>query len=1020
MTAGQRIRRRRLLRRIANGEAPTGGGGRRRALTIIGGALVALFVLGLGITGAAGLYAMNRYNSYAEDVVPPEQLIAKLPRGGARIYDRNGTLLYEFVDEFGGLRRPVAIGDIAPVMREATISTEDASFYDNNGLNLKGLVRAGLDNFSPFGGGNMLQGGGGSSITQQLAKNVYIPKEERVERSVDRKLKETVIALELTKKYPKDQILEWYLNSISYGGIYVGVQAASEGYFGKSAKDLSLAEASLLAGIPQSPAAYAPLEHFEAAKERQKEVLDLMVRHGAVTQEQADAAFAQEIVFANKKFDILAPHFVLGPVAKELEARFGKEALYQGGLEVTTTIDMNLQNLGQQVIEERVASYEQESPTSDGHNGALLAIDPKTGEVLAYVGSRDYFRDDIQGRNDNIAALNSPGSTLKPFTYITTFQQGWSTGTMIFDTPASVKDPSTGQTFSPRNPDSSYHGLVPVSTALASSLNVTAFKAIIFAGVDNVVNTLKKAGLTTLNDERGYGPALTLGGVDIRMDDLTYAYSVLAGGGLMHGQEPVKEHNSGERPLDPIILKKVVTSDGKVLLDNKEPQERRVMGANYAYMATSILSDPKNFCLTYNCAGAGLGLTDRASAVKTGTSEPYENSRKIGETWTFGYTPDLVTGVWAGNSDNSPMSNILSTSISWRAWRDFMTQADQLLQITPKAFPRPGGLEERDVCWPSGKLATSACPKDRLSKALFAADSIPTDKNKLAQVTDNWWQLVKIDTRTGLLASSSTPAAFVKEESRLVLPAEELAAWPDLRSWVASQGAQLAPTAEESAAIASAIAISAPTSGQTVSGTVAVAGKADSPDFQSYTLEFGNGENPSDWQQLQSSGNRVSGGVLGQWSTQSLTPGKYTLRLRLTDAKLGELRYVVTVTVASSSSGSGGRTPTATATASSGGGVATPTAVISSPVDGTPLTFGAIQIRGTASSPAFLDAVIEYGESASPSNWTLVARLTSPVANGTLGTWNTTGLQAGTYSVRVTVRDRSLGNVQTTAVYTVR
>jgi len=235
---------------------------------------------------------------------------------------------------------------------------------------------------------------------------------------------------------------------------------------------------------------------------------------------------------------------------------------------------------------------------------------------------------------------------------------------------------------------------------------------------------------------------------------------------------------------------------------------------------------------------------------------------------------------------------------------------------------------------------------------------------------------------------------------------------------VAAQGAQLAPTAEESAAISNALAITAPGSGQTVSGTVAVAGKADSPDFQSYTLEFGSGENPSDWQPLQSSGSRVSSGVLGQWSTQSLTPGKYTLRLRLSDAKLGELKYVVTVTVAAGGGGTPGRTPTASATASAG--VTTPTAAITSPADGTPLSLGAIQIRGTAASPAFLDAVVEYGESASPSSWTTIARITSPVVNGTLANWNATGLQAGTYAVRVTVRDRSLGNVQSVAVYTVR
>lgn len=741
MSAGQRIRRRRLAGRGMVGETRSGKNGRKRALSIVGGALLAMFILGLGIAGAAGLYAMNRYNDYAEDVVPPEQLIAQLPRGGARIYDRNGTFLYEFVDEYGGLRRPVPLSEIAPIMRAATVSTEDSSFYENNGLNLRGLVRAGIENFSPFGGEDLFEGSGGSSITQQLAKNVYIPQEERAERSVDRKLRETVIALELTKKYPKDQILEWYLNSISYGGIYVGIQAAAEGYFGKDAKDLTLAEASLLAGIPQSPAAYEPIENPEAAKLRQRTVLDLMVRHGAVTQAEADAAFTEELVYHSKEFDIQAPHFVLGPVAQELEQRFGRDALYRGGLEVTTTIDLKLQNMGQQVIEEHVANYEE---TAGGHNGALMAIDPLTGQVLAYVASRDYFRDDILGRNDNIAALNSPGSTLKPFTFISTFMRGWSTGTAIFDTPASIVDPSTGESFSPTNPTLSYHGLVPVSTALASSLNVTAFKAILYAGVDNVVSLLKQSGLTTLNDERGYGPALTLGGVDIRMDDLTYAYSVLAGEGMMRGQEPVAPHPDGERPLDPVVLLKVEDSEGKVLHEFKQPEERRVIGANYAYMATSILSTPSNFCLTYpaNCTGAGLGLFDRPSAVKTGTSEPYENSRAIGETWTFGYTPNLVAGVWAGNSDNSPMGGITSTSISWRAWHAFMTEANTMLNLEARQFARPTGLEERTVCWPSGKLATDACPQDRRYTSLFASESIPTNQAELAKITDNWWQTV--------------------------------------------------------------------------------------------------------------------------------------------------------------------------------------------------------------------------------------------------------------------------------------
>src|SRR5690606_25020671 len=308
-------------------------------------------VTGAAITGGAALFALDRYNEVAETVVPPEELLSTWSRGGARIYDRNGVLLYEFVDELGGLRRPVPLNEISDWMIRATISTEDASFYDNNGLNMRGLMRASMENLTPFQG-DMLEGSGGSSITQQLAKNVYIPADERAERSIDRKVKETVIALELTEKYSKDQILEWYLNSISYGGIYLGVEAAAQGYFGKDASELTLAEAALLAGIPQSPSRYAPLQSGQVApgqtyvlspssetKLRQLEVLDLMVRHGVISREDASEAGAAELTFKTNRFDIEAPHFVLNRVADEIRARFGERALFSQGLEVTTTID---------------------------------------------------------------------------------------------------------------------------------------------------------------------------------------------------------------------------------------------------------------------------------------------------------------------------------------------------------------------------------------------------------------------------------------------------------------------------------------------------------------------------------------------------------------------------------------------------------------------------------------------------------------------------------------------------------
>ena len=986
MTAAQRARRRR--RGNGNGGRGSHGAHQRRALGVFGGIVVLLFALALASAGGAALYGKQRYDAMAADVLPPEQLIAQLPRGGARIYDRNGVFLYEFVDEFGGLRRPVALSEISPHLREATISTEDASFYTNNGLNTRGLARAGIENFSPLNS-NFLEGSGGSSITQQLAKNIYIPREERLERSVDRKLKEAVIALELTKRYSKDQILEWYLNSISYGGIYVGIQAAADGYFGKSAKDLSLAEAALLAGIPQSPAQYDPIQNPGAAKERQGYVLDLMVRSGAITPEEAERAKAEELQFkTERKFDIRAPHWVIGPVKQELEARFGTRALYQDGLEVITTIDMGLQEIGEKALEQRISDVDQQS---DGHNGALYAVDARTGQVLTYIGSRDYFRDDIEGRNDNIRSLNSPGSTLKPFTYMATFMQGWGTSTQILDSPVSVRDPSTGQNFSPRNPSGNYVGNVSVASALGNSLNVPAFKAILFAGVDNVVNLLKQSGLTSLDQPGGYGPALTLGGVDVRLDDLAFAYTVFPNDGVLRGQQPVVRHEAGEREIDPVVLLKVTNAEGKLLYEFTKPAEKRVVSPAFAYLITNILSDPQNTCLTFNCGG--LGMPGRPSAAKTGTSEPYENSRAIGETWTFGYTPDLVAGVWAGNANNAPMGNILSTTISWRAWRDFMVEAHNYLKLPPKNFTRPPGVLDRDTCWPSGRLASELCPTQYRSKGLYAQEAVPRDK----LAVDTWWQRVKLDARTGVLATSDTPPGLVYEELRLVIPENELRDYPGLMEMLQQRGAVglLAPTSAGAPPGAGGggggalLSITSPGSGASVSGIVAITGRADSPDFQRYFVEWARGGDAINWNGIQQSSERVSGGSLATWDTRSLPPGPYTVRVRLVDGVRGELQYTVPVVV----TGSPGATTSDAA----------PVAAITSPGQGTAVN-GLVQVRGTASSPNFSEATLEVSGAQGGGSNTL-AHLNTRVVNGTLGIWNTSGLPDGPYMLRLTVRD---------------
>ena len=984
--------------------------------------LVFLIVTVIAAVGGGVIYGKTKYDNFVSGVVPPAELIDQLSRGGARIYDRNGVLLYEFVDPLSGLRRPVPFDEISEYLVNATVATEDRDFWTNNGLNLRGLTRAAWENFSPFGG-QVFEGSGGSSLTQQLAKNVYIRFEERAIRSVERKLKEAAIAIELTQLYEKTQILEWYMNSISYGSIYTGVEAAAQGYFDKTAADLTLAEAALLAGIPQQPSLYNPFlnlnsdgELVGAAKARQRQVLSFMVATGYITRAEADVAAVEQITFKTGRFDIEAAHFVLGRVAQEIEARFGPRAIFDDGLEVFTTLDLTLQKEGEAILEQWIAEFEERS---DGHNGALFAIDPKTGQIIVYIGSRDYFRDDIEGRNDNIVAENSPGSTLKPFTYMTAFMQGWSTGTGIIDMPYQIIDAATGKPSGPRNfntgdcvivGDCRFQGVVAANLALGNSLNTPAFKAILFAGVDNVIRVLKEVGFTTLDNPLGYGPSLTLGGGEITLEDIVFANSVLANQGIMRGQEVLTPFDPGERTLEPVALLRVTDADGTTLYQFDQPTERRVIASNFVYLVTSVLSNGNNQCLTFGACGA-LALPGRASAVKTGTSEPFENDlRQIGDTWAVGYTPDLVAGVWAGNADNSPMVNIVSTSISWRSWRDFMVKAHDYLEIEPSRFVRPSsGLVSRELCWPSGKLPSDLCPNINRYTGLFASDVLRGDAESLTALQDDWWQLVQIDTRTGLLAAPTTPAAFVSEELRLVLPrdeiflkdaaGEEIAVWGGLDDWAARHGisALMAPT-EESVTASTLLLVISPVATQTVNGVVSVLGRAASEDFVSYAVDWSRAEAPDVWITLWSSTTQVEDGVLALWDSRNVPNSSYTLRVTLTDSKRGELRFTVPVVVDNGEEGA--ELDLA------------PWGEILAPLAGSTIA-GSVEIRGSVVSGDLDRAVVEFGIGLQPAQWTELATITSsPTVQQTLATWETTEVPDGTYSLRITVRDRRLGSTE--------
>lgn len=677
-------------------------------LLVIGGSC-------MGVLAGTASY----YEGVSATVESPQDAINQRG-GGARIFDRNGTLLYEFLDERYGRQQRVPLDQVSPLVQKATIAAEDASFYDNPGINVKGLARAGLENLQP--GDGFMKGTGGSSITQQLVKQIYFTPEQRQARSFERKFREAALAIDITNKYSKQQILEWYLNEIPYGGVLTGIEAASEGYFGIPAKDVDLAQAAFLAGLPQSPGDYDPFLRFAAAKGRQQEVLDLMAKHGLISQTEADWAKFEVIQLNPKPEPFLAPHFVQY-VGDYIRSTLGEEALLRGGLDVWTTLDLNLQNQANASLEANLQKYEN---STQGHNGSVVVINPPTGQILAMVGSRDYFRDDINGRVNNALALNSPGSTLKPFTYATAFEQGWGPEWPIVDSPITYNE-ADGTTFSPRNPDGRTRGIVPLKQALGNSFNIPAFKTILWVGVPNMVNTAKSMGITTL--DRDLGPAVTLGGTDVKLLDMVYGYSVFANNGVMAGAPTTLSLPEGNRKLDPISVLQVKNRAGKVLLDNTTPKYENAIKPEYAYMITDILSNDQNRQITYG-PGSNLNIPGRRVAAKTGTSEPYVGNRLIGDTWTFGYTPDIAVGVWVGNSDNTPMVNIFSTTIAGATWHDVMV--DALANTPNRDWVQPEGIVKATVCVPSGLVKKDGVNCPNSVTGLFAKDAL--DKQ-----TDRWW-----------------------------------------------------------------------------------------------------------------------------------------------------------------------------------------------------------------------------------------------------------------------------------------
>jgi 1A family penicillin-binding protein len=704
--------------------------------------LVLFILLIVSLACSVGVYAW-----LFVDLPSLDTLYQHASAPSTRILDRSGRVLYEISDPHQGRHTPIQLNDIPAACRQATIATEDANYYSHPGVDITGIIRALWINLQ---GGEVLSGG--STITQQLARNLLLSPDERTQRTLTRKLRESILAWRITQQFSKDDILDLYLNETYYGNLAIGIEAAAQIYFGKSAGELDLAECSLLAGLPQSTARYDPLTNLASAKERQAVVLDLMAKQGYITSDRAELAKAEDLQFAATPYPIEAPHFV-AYVRQWLEDRYGLEAIYTQGLVVTTTLDLDWQNAAQAIAQRQIAALQEDKPDQPGKNvndAAVVAIDPRSGEILVMLGSPDYFDKKIDGAVNAAVAPRQPGSSIKPITYAAAFDPQapvpLTPATMILDVRSSFPT-KEGDPYVPKNYDLQFHGPVSAREALASSYNIPAVKVLQYVGLDRMIALARSLGISTFGQPDRYGLSLTLGGGEVHLLDMVLAYSAFANGGLK---------------VDPVAVLQVSDAQGHVLYKQTPQPGQRVLDPRVAYLITNILSD--NTARAPAFGEYSMLRLNRPAAAKTGTTTDWRDN------WTIGYTPDFVTGVWVGNADNKPMERVSGITGAGPIWHDFMQEALKGQPI--QDFMRPAGLIDLDVCATSGLLPTPYCPYTK--REVFIAGTQPTQP-------DNLYRPVDIDVVTGLPATADTPRDHVESRVYLVLPAEA-------REWARDNG----------------------------------------------------------------------------------------------------------------------------------------------------------------------------------------------------------------------------------------
>ena len=650
------------------------------------------------------VFAALFYFFILRDLPSPKTIATQTPYS-TQIYDRHGKLLYEIYAEEN--RLPVKLEELPDYVVKATIAIEDRNFYQHHGFSTKGILRAA---YKTIFQGNLQ---GGSTLTQQLVKNALLTQE----RTLKRKIKEAILTALTEIIYNKDQILTMYFEQTPYGGTAWGIEAAAKRYFNKPAKQLTLAEAALLAGLPASPTTFSPFgAHPELAKNRQELVLDKMVEAGFINQEEAKKAKEEKLVFAPLGEEIFAPHFVMY-VKEALVELFGQKMVEEGGLQVTTTLDRELQDFAQKTVKEEI----EEIKKLKVENGGALITNPKTGEILAMVGSRDYFDKEIDGNfNVTTAALRQPGSSIKPLNYVLALEEGKITAsTPLIDAPTCFS--VAGQKpYCPTNYDYSYHGLTQTRFALGNSYNIPAVKVLALNGLENFLNFCQKLGITTFGDPKNYGLSLTLGGGEVRMTEMATAFGALANLGV-------------KKPLVSIL--KVSDPRGKILLENEETLGQigeRVISPEASYIVTHILLDNNARSAAFGSHSQLVVEGHPEVAVKTGTT----NEKK--DNWTIGYTPSRLVAVWVGNNDGSSMgavaSGVTGASPIWNKLISFALDKDNLGQEWPV---KPEGVVGYSVCLDSGQLPQdSGCPtrfeyfiKDKPPKQTASREKILVNKD---------------------------------------------------------------------------------------------------------------------------------------------------------------------------------------------------------------------------------------------------------------------------------------------------